>query len=462
MERSSAVPNQVLVRFVNPTTNKALHMGHIRGAYLGSAAAACFNYLGSRVATHCILEDVGPYMGLAVLGLEHFRKKGVKPVVSYPKMDHEAHAYYIQGARLCSRTRKLNSRAAPRTVQLWTAKVPDNVLVDWARGSPHIATLANEVRDLAVAGQSRTLEQFAISVTYRDFESAETPYLHQLLEDGIQQGIFRRLKDGGVLCNKPGAFPLRCANVHYEESAYLLSFLYRSMKWNCPGWAQLAFAGEEWLPVMKSFPAVLEKLGIKRATQRYRLAFYGMLTAQGNKISSRFGRGLLADKVLKTVKSLPAVASLVRTAKGILSRTEVAALLLRLYLLDIPSDRDVEFSMESVCDSYSRHWQAVATIAALCGRFNRHYAELRVLKKRARNHDEIRALARAATVYYTFEPIVEEVVRACEEFRRCGSLPHEARESGSRIAHLLQLLGTNKPADVLPLDQAPSFLASCE
>ena len=458
MDRIAGVPSPVLVRFLNPTTNKALHIGHIRGAYLGSAAAACFSFLGCQVATHCILEDVGPHMALAIHGLDHMNRKKIIPEVRYPKSDHEAHAYYIHGGRLFTSSAR-SKRPTRRTVQLWNAKIPDRLMIDWARGSPSIVALAARIRDLAVRGQSKTLEQLGVGISYCDFESAETPYLYKLVEDGIRLGIFKRLRNGGVICEiESGRFPLRCANVHFEESAYLLSFLYRCLKWGRPEWSHVAFAGKEWARVMRHFPGVLERLGVKHAKSGYRLAFYGMVTTKGHKVSSSYGRGLLADELFDVVTSLPQVQRLVQLSNGILSAAEIARAMLRVGLLGASAKRDLEFSLKLFGEPSARHWSIAGAVASVCGAENKHFDKLGSSPGSGPEKDRIRELAHAAVRDCTFEPIVAELAAVCNELRR-NSLPGRTRaEYICRMSDCLQLLGAYPVAGLPLLHEAPSFL----
>jgi len=461
MKNPSGVPNPVVVRFLNPTTNKALHLGHIRGACLGSALASCFSYLGSLVATHCILEDVGPHMALAIHGLDRLSARGIKPEIAFPKSDHEAHSYYIHGGRLCTSTAQPGRTGRRgRTVQLWNARVPDRLMTDWAKGSPHIIRLARHIRDLALEGQSETLEQLGVGFSFRDFESGENPYICQFIEDGIEQGIFRRLRNGGVVWKtEAGFFPLRCANVHFEESAYLLSFLYRCMAWYRPEWSHVAFAGKEWARVFKHFPSVLESLGVKHVRKRYRVVFYGMVTVGGRKLSSSFGRGLLADEVFNVIKSLPRVRRLVQRANGIVSATEIARMLIRLSFLKVSRTKDVELSLKAICDPSGKDWRIVETVADVCGEANRHWTKLGRRPKGHPDKSRMELLARAAVRDCTFDPIIAELALACELLRSPTISRSVRRGARYEMANCLQLIGSTPLDGTVPLNEAPSFLS---
>ena len=61
--------NLHVVRFLNCTTNKPLHLGHYRNIALGAATAGTLESLGARVLRHCLLEDTGRFMTEAMAAL---------------------------------------------------------------------------------------------------------------------------------------------------------------------------------------------------------------------------------------------------------------------------------------------------------------------------------------------------------------------------------------------------------
>jgi hypothetical protein len=457
----------LVVRCLNPTTNKALHVGHIRNAYLGSATAACLSYLGGRVARHCILEDVGAHMAFAIHGRQRSIKQGASLVAQSAKTDHQAHAYYRHGREICTPPleQRPNRLSRPRfpaetPIEVSQAIVPNSILHDWLLGSPEICALAQTVKSLALHGQSATLERFGVEFDYCDSESGENSYVGHFVELGIARGVFRRLPDNSVVYQFRGAqVLLRYAMGAPHENAYLLCFMHRCLHWKRSEWIHIAFAGREWAKTMHLYPLLLQKIGVEKAADRYFMIFHGMVTLAGEKMASRSGHELLADELFSSLESSPSIRCLVRGSGKLMSGREIVQMLIRLTLLEVPRHQDVEFSIQSLRDPTANAWRIVETVALLCKERTTHWSSFRQFPEPTEVRQRVTGVSRVALRTLSFESVVEALRRLCEKI--CRLLPNNELEPGNllEMTIYLELLGMSVKTPLQPLKDSPSFLA---
>lgn len=463
LPQRAAVAPMVVVRFLNPTLNKALHVGHLRNACLGSAAASCLRHLGVRVIRHCILEDVGPHMALAIHGFERAFVRRKRLFGDSEKPDHQAHAYYLYGRRLCTPRRNRSGASRPRrattSVQISQAIVPDEVLRDWALGRTDTSARAEQIKSLALRGQSETLQSFGIGFDCRDFESAETPYVAGFLDHGLARDVFRRKDDESIVYAARGPkILLKYGPYALHESAHLLCFMYRSLVWRRPGWIHLAFAGQEWAPTMRRYPALLKDMGVADAPNNYIMVFHGMVTSRGQKVASQLGRTLLADDLLAQLENLSDTSKLVRRSAGHMTSREIACLLARISLLEVGRGQDVEFSIRRLAGrTDSPAWQILIALASVCAMTNSAWAVVQPLPKKVAHYRHARELCRTAVERLSFDGIVAALHGISSQIASASSAKGASRANIGEMLLYLRMLGLGEREGGTQIAKLPSL-----
>lgn len=335
-----------VVRFLNPTSNKALHLGHFRNAALGTAIAGSLRAMGARTIQHCMLEDVGMFMFRAVAG---FRDIGQYDLSSLEtaKSDHVVGYCYKEFSRRLKAAKKpggKNIKVDPRAPQKLQRK--------WLAGDPQVHSMWHQVRSLAIKGQQQTLKRLGIAFDYSDHESSEDLFLPEFLDRGIAAGQFKRKSGGQVYYpSKHGReIGLIGGNRLPFENLRLLSFLYRAYRVWPEQWLNLVVAGSEWCHSMAEYTDILERLGICRSREIYHPVFTGMVTIDGRKMASSDGHGILIDHLLDRLILSPRIHAIAQTSRGRLKVDQVSALVARIFLLKTPRRKVLSFSMNAFMD----------------------------------------------------------------------------------------------------------------
>jgi len=109
----------VMIEFVSPNTNKALHLGHLRNAVIGDSLARIMDFAGFRVIKTCLNNDRGMGMSEAMLGYKLFHA-GESPE---SKPDHFVSQCYVDFKQAEHEHPELKEQA-------------QQLLVDWEQGKP--------------------------------------------------------------------------------------------------------------------------------------------------------------------------------------------------------------------------------------------------------------------------------------------------------------------------------------
>lgn len=329
----------VVVRCLNPTVNKPLHVGHLRNASIGMAISASLNAVGVPAVRHCLLEDIGRFMAEAVVS---FKGSG-GGIPDGQKTDH-----YIGR---CYRAYRLGNLSMPKPSGLLSnGDVADEFLQKRKLGDAETTRLFREVADLAVKGQGETLQKLGIVFDYCDLESGEDPYLSEFITRGCRRGIFVDNYNGKLVVIGPGNRVIDLANKfgHGNEKLYLLSFLYRTFTGPHDNERTIAVAGGggEWKKVLPAFPRILGGLGVKSPEAFYEPVFTGLVTLDGKKVASRSGHGDLVDDVFDELANTTVANSIATSSTAPVE--QAAAVALRLFFLSFPRTSYMEFDQKSL------------------------------------------------------------------------------------------------------------------
>lgn len=350
-----------IVRSLNATANKPLHVGHLRNATLGAATAASLRSLGAPVLRHCVVEDTGRFMSEAMVAYAELVHAG-QGAPGGVKSDH-----FIGGCYAAYRRRNpRNTKAA--TGYEARNDAADEMLRALQRGEREAREIWESVRRMALEGQQATLRRAGLAFDCCDYESAEDDVLDEFIADGTARGLFVRNDSGEVVFTAANGQTLRLINAAglAEESARLLSFIRRLLS----GWpgdrTNVIMAGTEWQRSMSLYAEVLQKLGVRYTSRTYAQAFYGMVMIDGKKMASSIGSGVLVDTLLDLLAESRGVAELVSRSSGRFGESEAAAMILKAFLLAYPRRARIDFTNELLTDTEANPgWDLARAWAAL-------------------------------------------------------------------------------------------------
>ncbi len=374
-EESDLAPHPVditrpyLIRSLNCTANKALHLGHLRNIVLGAALADSLQALGVNVVRHCILEDTGRFMTEAMAALRDFERSG-EPVNQQLKSDHFIGVCY-------RRYREKNKRAQNRTSQAPAATgyeargdEADELMSALLRGEEEALILQARVRRMATNGQQETLQRIGVSFDYCDYESAEDAGLRAFVSSCIERGLVHRNTKGELEYTTSTRRKVRLVN-HLglaEESLRLLSFNCRLAGTWTSDHMTIVIAGSEWRNSMTAYAEMLSLLDSKNRSDLYRPMFYGMVLLDGKKMASSIGTGLLIDDLIDRLAKDKRITELSAQCGDSNRADEFAVMITKCFLLSFGRTDTIDFTFEAFNNvDVNPGWKIAAGWAAMMG-----------------------------------------------------------------------------------------------
>jgi arginyl-tRNA synthetase len=342
------------VGFVGPNTNKALHVGHLRNIVLGQALAAAMSSSGASVQRHNLVGDIGRRVCEAMGGyLTHH--DGEDP-----------QALGVAGDRfveLCCRDfpreaqqAAANAAASDPNSEETEARgdLADAIMRSWMQDAAAERELWRRMRRWALTGHQQTLARLGVRMDRHDFESDGIARALELIERGLEQGLFTRDSQGAVVYrtgrSEYTTMVLLRSDGAPTEYARLLG-VYHLMHSQLPADSvYVEVVGIEWQSVMAVQRELLVTLLGPAAEKRFTWAFHGSITVAGQKMGSSTGEVLWIDDLLDEVAACPGVAALQELAGGAAGREELADMVVRGTFLCAPTLQPLEFARERLIE----------------------------------------------------------------------------------------------------------------
>ncbi|HET8813939.1 MAG TPA: arginine--tRNA ligase [Solirubrobacterales bacterium] len=337
------------VSLVGPNANKALHLGHLRNVALGQAVACSLEAAGATVRRRSLVADIGRRMCEAMAGYLESHQ-GETPESSGLSGDR-----FVE---LCSQAFRENAGAdAAESSQGPNPQEEESrgdtaarLMESWLQGEEPERRLSEQMRRWVLTGHERTLDRLGVSIDVYDFESDEVPRARELVERGLDLGLFEREETGGVvyrsgrpeyatmvLLNEQGA-PTECARV--------LAVCHRMIDELDPEVSFLEVLGDEWRPAQTVVADLLLRLLPDPAEKTYEWLYYGLVTSEGKKIGSSNGDVVWIDDFLEELSASPAVAALESIGEASVPRSELADILARASFLCAPMAQPLPLAAE--------------------------------------------------------------------------------------------------------------------
>jgi len=366
--RNFDLSRSYIVRSLNSTANKALHLGHLRNVVLGAATAGTLEALGSHVIRHCVIEDTGRFMTEAMVAVENHERFGASLLAMKP--DHYIGVCYAQYRRERDASSK-SKRIEAGTGYEARNDAADTRMRQLARGEEEARAIWRRVRDMALTGQQATLQRLGVRFDCCDYESAEECMVDAFIADGLGRGIFARKLNGELTYTASNGWELRLVN-HIglpEESTRLLSFIRRLVAGTAAGRINIIMAGSEWKGSMGIYPELIDRLdGGGAIYDLYAQAFYGMVNFNGKKMASSTGSGVLIDDLLDQLAAGASIDELVRSSLVSVSHSGLAAMVLKSFFLSRARAEAIDFDLQRLYDHAANPgWQIAAAWASAGG-----------------------------------------------------------------------------------------------
>jgi len=331
---------KVIVEFPSPNTNKPLHLGHLRNMALGESLSNIIESQGYNTIRVNLNNDRGIHICKSMLAYKKWGKDRT-PGSEGKKSDHFVGDYYV---RFCAEEKK-----DPEF-----SKEAQEMLKRWEEGDPEVRALWKKMNHWAFEGFDKTYREFGLKKFAKVYFESETYKLgKEIVQDGLQKGIFTKKDDGAVAVDLEkedlGEKVLLRADgtsVYVTQDLYLAQLKHKDFDYD----RSVYVVASEQDYHFKVLFTLLKKMKYKFADGCHHFS-YGMVNLPEGKMKSREGTVVDADDLILEMEDLAKEEIIKRyddlEEQQIHDRSRVIGLgALKFYLLMIDAVKDMTFHPE--------------------------------------------------------------------------------------------------------------------
>ena len=317
----------VVVEYSSPNTNKPLHLGHIRNNLLGWSVSQLLKASGANVKKVNLVNDRGIHICKSMLAWQLYGN-GETPETSGMKGDHLVGKYYVEFDKHYKEEVKhlieggeeeeKAKREAPLMVQA------QHMLKRWEEGDAEVRALWEKMNGWVYAGFDETYNRLGVGFDKVYYESQTYLLGKELVQKGLDMGVFYRRDDGAVCCDLTAdGLDQKVLLRSDGTSVYMTQDLGTAqLRVKDFGADQLIYVvGNEQDYHFKVLKLILGKLGFPWADKVYHLS-YGMVELPNGKMKSREGTVVDADDLIDEMEQTAAEMSRERGKADELSADE--------------------------------------------------------------------------------------------------------------------------------------------
>ncbi|WP_298827383.1 arginine--tRNA ligase [uncultured Capnocytophaga sp.] len=296
----------MIVEYSSPNTNKPLHLGHIRNNLLGFSMAKILEATGKRVYKTQIINDRGIHICKSMIAWQLFGKgetpestglKGDKLVGKYYVLFDKAYKEEITQLTAQGKTKEVAEREAPIFVKA------QEMLRLWEQGDAATLALWKQMNQWVYDGFEVTYRNLGVSFDRNYYESETYLLGKDIVQRGLEQGVFYRKEDGSVWIDLTAdGLDEKLVLRSDGTSVYITQDFGTAIKRieeDFPKVEGMIYTvGNEQDYHFKVLFLILQKLGFAWAKNLYHLS-YGMVELPNGKMKSREGTVVDADDLIE-------------------------------------------------------------------------------------------------------------------------------------------------------------------
>ena len=294
----------IMVEFSSPNTNKPLHLGHIRNNLLGDSVSRLLKACGNNVMKVTLVNDRGVHICKSMLAWEK-NFNGKTPESSGEKGDHLVGDCYVEFNNIYKKevddlvaggmSKEEAEKEAP------CLKEAHEMLVKWEQGDKAVRDLWKKMNDWVMKGFDETYKALGITFDKTYFESDTYLLGKELVQKGLDMGVFVKDPDGSVWCDLTAdgldrKLLLRSDGTSVYMTQDLGTAERRFSEYNLD--EHVYVVGNEQNYHFQVLKLILKKLGFKWADDIFHLS-YGMVELPEGKMKSREGTVVDADDLIE-------------------------------------------------------------------------------------------------------------------------------------------------------------------
>ena len=315
---------KIMIEYPSPNTNKSLHIGHVRNIMLGNSLTHILKKVGHIIIRTTLNNDRGIAICKAMLGYELFFKNETPQSLGM-KSDEFVGMCYFEFEKKLEENKKKENINKKEDLE----KQVQKMLVKWEAGDKKTRELWTKTLDWVYDGYAITfhdlkLERFDKSY----FESQIYNKGKEIILDALKRKVkgFKKDKDGSILCD----FENKTYGKKYlirkdGTTLYMTTDLYlaktKTDEFNCDKY--IFVVGREQEYHFEILFELLDRIGIAKSEENYHYSYGYVFDKNGEKFSSRKGRTISADDLLKMMQDKAKENSLLKETTKNLSQTEL-------------------------------------------------------------------------------------------------------------------------------------------
>jgi arginyl-tRNA synthetase len=301
--RQPRLGKTVMIEYSSPNTNKPLHLGHLRNNFLGWSIAEIYKAAGYDIVKTCIANDRGIHICKSMIAWQLFAN-GATPESTGLKGDHLVGDYYVLfGTELKKQVAELTAEGMDKETAEKEApimKAAQQCLVDWEAGKPETIALWKKMNSWVYAGFDETYRRIGSDFDKIYYESNTYLLGKELVEEGLQKGVFEKEADGSVWIDLTAdGLDRKIVQRRDGTAVYMTQDIGLAVKKNDEYHAELSIyvVGDEQNYHFKVLKLICQKLGLPSADGIYHLS-YGMVELPTGRMKTREGTVVDADDIL--------------------------------------------------------------------------------------------------------------------------------------------------------------------
>src|SRR5690554_137086 len=302
LESNTKAP--IIVEYSSPNTNKPLHLGHIRNNLLGYSVSEILKAAGHPVHKTQIINDRGIHICKSMIAWQRFGD-GETPESSKMKGDHLVGKYYVKFDEIYKEQIKelvdhgMSEDDAKQQAEIIQAA--QEMLRKWEANDEEVLSLWKKMNTWVYEGFDATYDALGVDFDSLLYESDTYLLGRDIVEKGIESGVFYRREDGSVWCDlTEDGLDEKIVLRADGTAVYMTQDIGTAIKRieDHPETEGMIYTvGNEQNYHFKVLFLILKKLGYEWAENLYHLS-YGMVDLPSGRMKSREGTVVDADDLI--------------------------------------------------------------------------------------------------------------------------------------------------------------------
>lgn len=310
LSKPSITSPTIMVEFASPNTNKPLHLGHIRNILLGDSVARLLYAAGYNVHKTQIINDRGIHICKSMVAWQ-MSEKNETPITTGLKGDKLVGNYYVafdkkfkEEVTNLKNVKGITEEEAKKHAPILLEA--QKMLQQWESGDANVISLWKTMNQWVYDGFEVTYKNLDVSFDSYYYESNTYLLGKEVVQLGLDRGIFEKDPDGSVWIDLTTdgldrKIVLRADGTSVYMTQDIGTAIQRVKDY--PQTSGMVYTvGNEQDYHFKVLFLILKKLGFEWAKNLYHLS-YGMVELPSGKMKSREGTVVDADDLIEEMIS---------------------------------------------------------------------------------------------------------------------------------------------------------------